>query len=293
MTVSLPGEPVPMPAHVVDRAGGGRLGLPRQRAAARRPRRAGVGPARGAPRPGRGLGARRGAGHPRRAGSRQPRPRAGSASSRRSAAGSRTSAAPPTVTAARRHRVGARRSPRVSRPVTIHSDHPFADPDARPGTPVPRPARRRGDALDGRGRAGPRRADGHVGAGRRRRAGPGAGAARPRLPTSRAAARRPDGPSSSAVLGATATWPRRSPGRRRRRAGAFRLAAFGTDPWGPRLDVAPRPGRASRSSRRRSVGWSSLVTCVVDEVARRRRRGAGAPARPLSPASGLSGGWPR
>ena len=66
MTVSLPGPPVPLPAHTVDEIVAAVRGLPRQRAPARRPERPGVGAARGVPRPGRGVGARRGTGHPRR-----------------------------------------------------------------------------------------------------------------------------------------------------------------------------------------------------------------------------------
>jgi len=47
--------------------------------------------------------------------------------------------------------------------------------------------------------------------------------------------------------------------------GAFRLAAFEAGEWGPRLVDAPGWAAVSLESEQ-DVGWSSLVTCVVDEV---------------------------
>jgi flavin reductase (DIM6/NTAB) family NADH-FMN oxidoreductase RutF len=47
--------------------------------------------------------------------------------------------------------------------------------------------------------------------------------------------------------------------------GAFRLAAFADTPWGPRLESATTWAGVSLESTS-TVGWSSLVTCVVDEA---------------------------
>jgi flavin reductase (DIM6/NTAB) family NADH-FMN oxidoreductase RutF len=47
--------------------------------------------------------------------------------------------------------------------------------------------------------------------------------------------------------------------------GAFRLAAFEAGEWGPQLVDAPAWARVSLESER-AVGWSSLVTCAVDDV---------------------------
>ena len=63
--------------------------------------------------------------------------------------------------------------------------------------------------------------------------------------------------------------------------GPFRMATFEDTAWGPRLaDAATWAGSSLESAA--EVGWSSLLTCVVEEVVGRgRRRAAGAPARPL------------
>jgi flavin reductase (DIM6/NTAB) family NADH-FMN oxidoreductase RutF len=47
--------------------------------------------------------------------------------------------------------------------------------------------------------------------------------------------------------------------------GAFRLAAFEPGEWGPQLVDAPGWAAVSVESEQ-PVGWSSLVTCAVDEV---------------------------
>ncbi len=47
--------------------------------------------------------------------------------------------------------------------------------------------------------------------------------------------------------------------------GAFRLAEFEAGEWGPRLVDSPAWAAVSLESER-DVGWSSLVTCVVDDV---------------------------
>ncbi len=47
--------------------------------------------------------------------------------------------------------------------------------------------------------------------------------------------------------------------------GAFRLAAFESGEWGPRLVDAPAWADVSLESEQ-GVGWSRLVTCVVDDV---------------------------
>ena len=47
--------------------------------------------------------------------------------------------------------------------------------------------------------------------------------------------------------------------------GPFRQAAFTDTPWGPRLDSATTWAGVSLE-RTVTVGWSSLVTCLVDEV---------------------------
>jgi flavin reductase (DIM6/NTAB) family NADH-FMN oxidoreductase RutF len=47
--------------------------------------------------------------------------------------------------------------------------------------------------------------------------------------------------------------------------GAFRLAAFEAGEWGPLLTDAPAWAAVSLESAQ-SAGWSSLVTCVVDDV---------------------------
>lgn len=48
--------------------------------------------------------------------------------------------------------------------------------------------------------------------------------------------------------------------------GAFRLAAFTPTPWGPRLERAST-WAGVRLETTTSTGWSSLVTCVVEELA--------------------------
>jgi flavin reductase (DIM6/NTAB) family NADH-FMN oxidoreductase RutF len=47
--------------------------------------------------------------------------------------------------------------------------------------------------------------------------------------------------------------------------GAFRLGDFEDGEWGPRLVDAPGWAAASLDSEQ-AVGWSSLVTCVIDDV---------------------------
>jgi flavin reductase (DIM6/NTAB) family NADH-FMN oxidoreductase RutF len=47
--------------------------------------------------------------------------------------------------------------------------------------------------------------------------------------------------------------------------GPFRLAVFADSPWGPRLESATTWAGVSLESTA-SVGWSALVTCIVDEV---------------------------
>lgn len=47
--------------------------------------------------------------------------------------------------------------------------------------------------------------------------------------------------------------------------GAFRLAEFATGAWGPTLVDAPAWAGVSLESEQ-AAGWSSLVSCVVDEV---------------------------
>jgi flavin reductase (DIM6/NTAB) family NADH-FMN oxidoreductase RutF len=47
--------------------------------------------------------------------------------------------------------------------------------------------------------------------------------------------------------------------------GPFRQAAFAGSPWGPRL-VSATTWAGVRLESSAPVGWSSLVTCVVDEV---------------------------
>ena len=48
--------------------------------------------------------------------------------------------------------------------------------------------------------------------------------------------------------------------------GAFRMAGFEATPWGPRLASATT-WAGVRLEGRTEVGWSTLVTCVVDELA--------------------------
>jgi flavin reductase (DIM6/NTAB) family NADH-FMN oxidoreductase RutF len=47
--------------------------------------------------------------------------------------------------------------------------------------------------------------------------------------------------------------------------GAFRLATFEAGEWGPLLADAPAWAAVSLESEQ-AVGWSSLVTCIVDDV---------------------------
>lgn len=47
--------------------------------------------------------------------------------------------------------------------------------------------------------------------------------------------------------------------------GPFRTGSFTTTPWGPRLDTALAWADVTLESER-EAGWSSLVTCTVDEV---------------------------
>jgi len=47
--------------------------------------------------------------------------------------------------------------------------------------------------------------------------------------------------------------------------GAFRLATFEDGEWGPQLMDAPARAKVSLESEE-AVGWSSLVTCAVDDV---------------------------
>jgi flavin reductase (DIM6/NTAB) family NADH-FMN oxidoreductase RutF len=47
--------------------------------------------------------------------------------------------------------------------------------------------------------------------------------------------------------------------------GAFRLAEFEAGDWGPRLVDSPGWAAVSLESER-AAGWSSLVTCVIDDV---------------------------
>ena len=47
--------------------------------------------------------------------------------------------------------------------------------------------------------------------------------------------------------------------------GAFRLAAFEAGEWGPRLVDAPAWAAVTLETEL-AVGWSSLVTCIVDDV---------------------------
>ena len=67
--------------------------------------------------------------------------------------------------------------------------------------------------------------------------------------------------------------------------GAFRQAEFVPTPWGPRLASATT-WAGVRLESTAEVGWSILVTCVLEEVERRRRRPARAPAGSLPAASG-------
>ena len=147
--------------------------------------------------------------------------------------------------------------------MTIHATHPFADPE-------PDPARRFRGRLGGTAtlwtagaRRRPGRAHADLGAGRARRAGPGARAGRPRLrPGGRGRGDRAR-PSSSCWAGRTATWPRASPAPRRRpvacsgrpirrhRVGA---AARARDHLGRRT---PRGAAARSAGRGCSPAWSS------------------------------------
>ena len=147
-----PAAPVELARDRRDGAGGRGRGLPRQRARARRRRT----------RPAwvllEALGdrvevsrARRGAGHPGGPARGGRATRAGSVSASRSAAGSPTSAAPPTLTTGdARHRLGAP-GPRGDA-MTIHSGHPFADPEPDEVRRFRGRARRRRDPLDHRRR---------------------------------------------------------------------------------------------------------------------------------------------
>ena len=54
-------------------------------------------------------------------------------------------------------------------------------------------------------------------------------------------------------------------GRGRDPGGAFRLADFEAGDWGPRLVDAPGWAAVSLESEQ-AAGWSSLVSCVVDDV---------------------------
>ena len=105
---------------------------------------------------------------------------------------------------------------RTLAPVTIHSEHPFLEPESD-RDPVRRLRGRLGGAVTlwtvGR-RGRPGRADRVLADGRRRRAGAGAGPGRPRLRPARPAPRRPVGPSCSCSAGRTATSPTPSPVRR-------------------------------------------------------------------------------
>ena len=106
-----------------------------------------------------------------------------------------------------RHRVGVRGAA-----MTIHSRHPFADPEP---DEVRRFRGRLGGAVTlwttGEG-AVPRRADGQLADGRERRDRAGAGPGRPRLRLPRRArARTGTLRGAGAVLAATARWPRCSP----------------------------------------------------------------------------------
>ena len=221
--------------------------------------------------PGRGVGPRRGAGHPGRPARARPRPRAGSASPQ-SIRG--------RVARPRRHRrarAPARSAPsgrspcpavRVA-PVTIHSEHPFLEPEAD-RDPVRRLRGRLGGAVTlwTTGDEGDRgRADRVLADGRRRRAGAGARPRRPRLRPRTTGSRRPAGPSCSCWLGAPRPRRRvRRYGARPRRAvpdGGVRADRVGAACWSAR-----RPGPAVSLESVAEVGWSALVT-VHDRRGRR------------------------
>ena len=187
-------------------------------AAPRRRGAPGLGAARGPPGRDRGGRCATRARASRTAGSRRRRPRAARRQRVDPRAGSATSAAPPTLT------TGAfgtewEFAGSAQATMTIHSGHPFADPEP---DPVRRLRGRLGGAVtlwttgDGRD---PRRADGQLADGRRRRARAGAGPGRPRL--------RPSATRSRTTGGCVVqllSWQRPRPGRgvRRHRARARR-----------------------------------------------------------------------
>ena len=265
VTVSLPGMAVPMPAHAVDEIVAAVSACISQHPRARRSQRAVVGAARGLPRPGRGVRARRGSRHPRR----PPRGRR-----RRRAAGCDRVDPGPDPGPGRhrrgdlrqlRDRVGADRASR--RPMTIHSDHPFRDAES---DPVRQLRSRLGGAVtlwtSGTGDdvfewAGLTVTSVLVANGE---------------PARLLALLDPDsdladtlGSTGRAVV-AVLTWEERAladafAGTAPAPGGPFRQAEFATSPWGPRLASATTwAGVRLESSA--PVGWSSLVTCVVDEV---------------------------
>ena len=177
-----------------------------------------------------------------------------------------------------RHRVGDQRC-RDDHP----HDPPLRRPRAGPGAAVPRPARRRRDAVDGRRRCRPGRAHAHLGDGRAGRAGPGARPGRPRLRPG--ARRRGDRRAVVQLLswadrdlaeGFAGTAP--APG------GVFRQAEFVDTDWGPRLGARDHLGRrTARGGRRRRL----VAAAHLHRRARRGRRRT--PTRSATAAGGGSG----
>ncbi len=272
---SRPGVTVVDAGHPGRAAGGaGRRGrrrrrrLPRQRAGPRRRRRTRLGAAGGAAGPGRAVGARRGSGHPRgtaRAG-RGRRP------ARRRAVdpwpGRRPRGHRHAQHRSDRHRVGdrgARPDASGADDMTIHTSHPFADPD-------PDPARRLRGRLGGAvslwtsgddtSRAGLTVASLMVAGGEPARVlalvDPDSDLADEVARTGRAVVQLLSWAHRDLAEAFAGAAP--APG------GPFRMAAFEATDWGPRLRDATSYAHVTVESSV-EVGWSLLVTAAVDEIA--------------------------